>query len=180
MGCFSWTFCDVSVRHTKDGYPDPTDGQRLCIGRKGYVLVPKAFGGKTVSEPCYKGDGYFGGRDIYELCADWNREWLAKNPDWVLPSMSEERSGIAKEKPVSAEVWYPLFADLSHSPEEVERLLKVDRSVPEYMTEYRWIGIWLSSYDNEWLKYPIKIARNKRSVYEECHASEHDPKQGCM
>ena len=46
--------------------------------------------------------------------------------------------------------------------------------------EYRWIGIELACQDedNLALPYPIKIARHKESIYEECPASFGDPYQG--
>ena len=44
----------------------------------------------------------------------------------------------------------------------------------------RKIGISIACYDeqNAALKYPIKIARLKNSVYEECSPSDSDPNQG--
>lgn len=38
-----------------------------------YVLVPKEFGGGHIEEDNYEGYGVFGGHDIYELVAQWNK-----------------------------------------------------------------------------------------------------------
>ena len=77
MGCFSWVFCDkgpVRKKNDTDVYARPTKEQRLMIGEEAYVLIPKEFGGGHIYESRYDGYGNFGGKDIFELVADWNRE----------------------------------------------------------------------------------------------------------
>lgn len=70
MGQFSWLDCK--------------NQSQILIGEKSYVLVPgpfrHAFGDKAghIEEPGYDGYGHFGGHDIYELAAHWNREKLRR------------------------------------------------------------------------------------------------------
>ena len=99
MGSFSWCYCDMGdiEKREYDTYTElfPTKEQRLITGRKDYpasVLFPEEFGGKIaqIDVPEYEDYGNFtyGGKtyDIYELVADWNREWIANHPDWIKPS----------------------------------------------------------------------------------------------
>ena len=64
MGQFSWFTCDTQKQIKCNCYKDV------------YVLVPKAFGGGNIKEYCYDGYGNFGGHDICELAAEWNRDYL--------------------------------------------------------------------------------------------------------
>ena len=77
--------------------------------------------------------------------------------------------------------WWPFYSDLSLSREELE--IKWNESLPEGSgrQEYRYIGIDLAGLDidNEAVPYPIKIAKNRASIYEECPPSLRDPLQGC-
>lgn len=60
MGQFSWLDC-ITQEQIVDGRT-----------RKSYVLVPKQFGGGHIVEECYEGYGVFGGRDVFQLVAEWN------------------------------------------------------------------------------------------------------------
>lgn len=60
MGQFSWLDC-ITQEQILDDVP-----------RKSYVLVPQQFGGGHIEESCYEGYGVFGGRDVYQLVAEWN------------------------------------------------------------------------------------------------------------
>lgn len=67
MGQFSWYFADKK--------------QRLINGewRDSYLLVPPEFQneyGKAIHETHYEGYGVFGGYDVYELVARWNRSMI--------------------------------------------------------------------------------------------------------
>lgn len=164
MGCFSWMFCDADPSMRKNS-------RRLVINHKGYLLIPKEFGGGHIEEKYYDGYGRFGGKDVYDLAADWNREYIASHPEFILPY-----SGIA----VGKKPWYKLYADMSLSQEDIEKQIKTAEGCSPYM-EYRWIGIELACYDedNAALPFPIKIAKYKDSVYEACKPSKGDPDQGC-
>ena len=150
MGQFSWLDCKTGEQ-VLDNIP-----------RKVYVLVPKEFGGGHIEENCYDGYGNFGGKDIYDLVADWNREYISKTPEHKLFSLNAN---------VSEAEWYDNYSDLSKSREEV---------VEDKKFEYRYIGIELACYDedNEVLPYPVKITHDADAVYEDCEPSKSDPKQG--
>lgn len=70
MGSFSWLFADTN--NTKN----------LRANRRGYVACPD---GTFICEPCYETYGIFDGKDVYDLVVDWNREFIAENPDHLLP-----------------------------------------------------------------------------------------------
>ena len=190
MGNFSWCFCDMGEIKTRfNGFYDelkPKTQQRLRIGESAYVLFPKEFGGKDaqIHESMYDGYGNFNKKDIYDLVADWNREWIANHPEWIPPhskKYAERNPEHAPAKPISTYPWYPYYSDLTLSRKEVVEKCKEeceDWRMP-YL-EYRSIGIDISCYDedNASLLYPIKIAKHENSVYEDCPASYRDPGQG--
>ena len=74
--------------------------------------------------------------------------------------------------------WWPYYSDLNLSREEIVERWK--ESTGRKYVEYRDIGIAIACYDadNAALPYPIKIARHKESVYENCPPSDSDPYQG--
>ena len=152
MGQFSWLDCKDESQILDD------------VTRDVFLLVPKEFGGGSVKETCYDGYGNFGGKDAYDLVADWNREWLSKNPDHVLYS---------RNAPVSKCDWYEAYSDLSNDRETVVR------SMTGY-AEWRGIGIDIACYDqdNASLRYPLKITHDPTAIYEFCTPSLSDPDQG--
>ena len=90
MGCFSWCYCDTGKIRMSHGEAKPRRDQRLVGYSQDHpasVLFPKEFGGKgaQIDIDVYPDYGHFGGRDIFELVANWNREWVAANPEWVPP-----------------------------------------------------------------------------------------------
>lgn len=192
MGEFSWCYCDMGKVPQRDfgSYIEvrPQKKQRLLMGRPGSVLIPEEFGGKArqIDEESYYGYGRFCGQDIYDLVADWNRKWLSEHPEWVRPSDIRHHNAA---EPVSCKSWYPFYADLSLSREEMMwkwiEAMKQRPGTPEYegrfgYREYRSIGIHIACYDddNAALPFPIKIAKNANSVYENCPPSLEDPYQG--
>ena len=170
MQQFSWCDC-ISGNQIING-----------IDKDVYVLIPKEFGGGHIIEHCYDGFGHFGDYDIYELVADWNRQYL--EPDFVFPSeitkygfyqqirqfnpeYNETFQFKAKEKP-----WYCPYKDASLSKAGIEFVINQD---------YKTIGQELTAFDedNAALPFPIKITYNCDAVYEECSFSMIDPDQGC-
>ena len=156
MGQFSWLDCKTGKQIVD------------CAVRDVYVLIPKAFGGGHIKETCYDGYGNFGGHDIYDLVADWNKQMI---PEIIRKS----RLGL----------WH-----CSISENEIillENFLN-DRSLdtgypagaPRFFMEKRGIGILMACYDedNFRLDYPIKITYNPHAVYEDCQPSKGDPNQG--
>lgn len=69
MGNFSWCTSDTrkSIPCTFDGY----EGAPQTV----YLLNPF---GEPYKESDYEGYGEFGGRDVYELVAEWNRSYLSE------------------------------------------------------------------------------------------------------
>lgn len=154
MGGFSYTFADYG---------------NLCnlkSGKSCYLYCPD---GTILYEPSYDGCGQFAGKDVYELVADWNREFLSEHPDFEILGFSK-----GKRLPVSRAEWYSAYADLSKSREEVAAS---DNS----LMGWRGIGIAIACHDwqNEKLPYPIKVAKKKSYTYEALPASYPDPAQGC-
>lgn len=161
MGQFSWLDCITEEQILDD------------VERDVYVLIPKEFGGGHIKETCYDGYGRFGGLDIYELVADWNRKYITA--DHVFPhevkywQSSDVNNNVefkAKEKD-----WWMAYSDYS-----------IDQRGVEYITghEWRWIGIELACYDedNAALPFPIKITHDPNATYEMCGPSKSDPNQG--
>lgn len=163
MGYFSWMFAD-------------RDNQKaLRIGKKGYLFCPD---GTVLTEPDYKGYGVFDGHDAYELVADWNRKYLSQHPEHLIPRHGGilQEDGTYKVQPpkrIDSYSWYPFYADLSLSRDEV-----IKRAG---LTEYRDIGIDIACYDdwNANLPCPIKVCKTKRGLrYDSLPPSNSDPDQG--
>ena len=73
MGQFSWLDCITEEQIVDDKH------------RNVYVLIPKEFGGGHIVEHCYDGYGHFGGEDIFDLVAYWNRDILSEKPNFIFP-----------------------------------------------------------------------------------------------
>ena len=157
MGQFSWLDCKDNTQILDD------------VTRDVFVLVPAEFGGGHIKETCYDGYGHFGGLDIYDLVAEWNREDIASNPKhkyYGVDSLKDE----TKYHTVDGFEWFEAYSDLSLTADDVE----------DMGFEWRCIGIDLACYDvdNAGLKYPIKITHDAAAVYEDCQPSKGDPNQG--
>lgn len=165
MGQFSWITCDTQKQVINNKKKDV------------YVLIPIEFGGGHIAEPCYDGYGTFGGFDIYDLVADWNKQSVTsdiiripKREQWGYFPDSEDNFSFA----------------IDEYKRSCRRLGYFKRCPDEVMTwKYgnyfkREIGIDIACYDeqNAVLKYPIKIAELKDSVYESMPYSKRDPNQG--
>lgn len=77
MGCFSWIYSDTQ--------------KPLRIGELGILVLPQ--GGELV-EPAYRGYGMFAGQDVYELVAEWNRNYLAGHPEHELYGSGKKGDGM--------------------------------------------------------------------------------------
>lgn len=167
MGSFSWYASDTkrAIR------------SHNCFSV--YALQPE---GEPLLEREYDGYGEFGGQDIYDLVADWNRKYLAEHPGFLIVQhgrvWSEEKGSYFPVGPKRVDEfdWYPLYADLSKSREEIER---EQREAGKVFWEYRHIGIEIACYDdqNMNLPYPIKLVE-KPVPYSAAAASKSDPGQG--
>jgi len=168
MGFFSWKYCD----NKKD---------RMICGkrRNSYLLIPQAYGGGHIVEPCYDGYGHLGGHDVFEEVAKWNRGLITAG-FLTEPDRNNYAAGELGD-------WYFEKAKARFLRES--ELLKhyADGMDEEFMIRtygdewLRTVGILLVCYDEENAKltYPIKIAIDKDAVYEECGPSLSDPLQGC-
>lgn len=167
MGSFSWYASDTH-RAIRSHRPFPV-----------YALRPDA---EPLLEADYEGYGEFGGHDIYDLVADWNRQYLAEHPGFLIFQhgrvWSEEMGSYfpAAPKRVDEFPWYPLYADLTKSQKDIERELR-ESGTPFW--HYRSIGIAIACYDDQNLKlpYPIKLVESP-VPYAAAAASKHDPGQG--
>lgn len=172
MGCFSWMFADEQNQ------------QNLCTGKRAYIFCPD---NSIITEPAYDGVGIFGGKDIYELVADWNRKYLSEHPDFMIPVGSDETYDpnlqiyiSQRKKKISECPWYPFYANLSLTPNEVARKW-AESANNQAGTEYRLIGIDIACYSsqNAALPFPIKVCKRKTGhTYATLPASESDPYDG--
>lgn len=152
MGCFSWIDCKDHRKRIRNG-----------VHRNVYLLVPKEFGGGHILETDYDGYGEFGGHDVYDLVADWNKD--------MIPYIIQ----LAKQGK-----WR---CDLRDDNITVMECFFYGKPIPDHIKcfrEKRDIGIWMACYDedNARLLYPIKITHYSRAVYEDCEPSPSDPDQG--
>lgn len=175
MGSFSWLFADTN--NTKN----------LRANRRGYVACPD---GTFICEPSYETYGIFDGKDIYDLVVDWNRKFIAENPDHLLPHVhcwTKDGALVRTTYRLKDFPWYPVVADLSIPFEDLHDALiahlkkELGDKFSPYRTEIRSIGIDIACYDedNASLPYPIKITSKKTGIcYEELPPSKWDPEQG--
>ena len=175
MGSFSWLYAN--------------SGKPLNSGMKAYVYTPS---GEVIEEKSYDGFGEFGGQDIYDLLADWNREFLSRHPDFLIYQSHDEKQANgtyrkAAPRRIDSFFWYKHYADLSLSRKEVERRSfedpdNVNKSGEHIPFQYRYIGIDIGcGYErNAWLPYPIKIATKPNIVdgFIRLPPSKDDPNQG--
>jgi hypothetical protein len=147
MGQFSWIYSDTNKQVIDDKEADT------------YLLIPKKFQrkyGKAIHETYYDGYGNFGGYDVYDLIADWNKDCIpeiirrVKNGTW--------RCSVSEEDIKNLRYYY------------------MDE---EFDCELRWLGIIMACYDDDnfALEYPIKIT-SRPMEYEQADASRSDPNQG--
>lgn len=154
MGQFSWLDCITGEQ--------VIDERR----RKSYVLVPRQFGGGHIEEGCYEGYGRFGGHDVYDLVADWNREHADFDAlsstrwcEWYFGGEENARS---------------FFDDFKSGTDDA---VMRERYGGDYK---RTLGIVIACHDedNANLRFPIKITHDPDAVYEWCAPSKGDPNQG--
>ena len=192
MGQFSWIYSDTNKQLIDNRRADT------------YLLVPPPFQakyGKTIYESCYDGYGNFGGYDVYDLVAEWNREFLSKdmlreepkfkNYGGLYPFEKERlrKEGLSEEeiekKDFEQRNYYYNLAVKRHQT-VIERLndYKNGMSDKEMFLKYgenwkREIGIDIACYDeqNESIPFSIKIT-TKEMEYNSVAASKSDPNQG--
>lgn len=149
MGQFSWIYSDSKEQLLDDVEHDT------------YLLVPPKFQdkyGEYIYEPCYEGYGEFGGYDVFELIAEWNREFIPQMIELI--DKGKWKCGTFCQKDI---------------------LLKYYNGEHLDKDDVREVGIEMACYDedNERLPYPIKIVEDKDIFsYERIKPSMVDPDQG--
>lgn len=177
MGNFSWCTSDTrkSIPCVFDGY----DGAPQTV----YLLNPF---GEPYKETDYEGYGKFGGRDVYELVAEWNRSYLSE-ANLRKPERSQyfaDKEGArayhrAKEKYKLQCEGIKAFA--SGATDDYMRAI--------YGEVFAWrggesdwkrcLGIAIACYDEQQIKlrYPIKIVETP-CEYDSADISPQCPYQG--
>lgn len=152
MGSFSWI------------YSDTNEAMLNNVCRKSYLLIPEPFQkelGEYIVEDCYEGYGEFGPegrkRDIFELIADWNRDFI---PFILkLDACGNWRCGLNRKDRLNLQQFYFEGKGLT--------------------CEKRCIGILMACFDadNAHLPFGIKIT-SRPMKYAEAALSKADPNQG--
>lgn len=118
--------------------------------------------------PATKAMGVFGGKDVYDLVADWNKA--------MIPEILRKADMGKWQCDINANDRKVLLNFYEGKP--------LDEGIDEEKfclgTEKRTVGILMSCYDedNARLDYPIKITHSRTAVYENCDPSPSDPNQG--
>ena len=166
MGCFSWMFVDRPRKNVK------MDGGSFTL------LVPKAFGGKNITDSRYDGYGRIFDKDtntihdVYYLLAIWNREWVINNQKVSKELQDHPLSRWAFDK--SPELYKEYFNPTSKTnwnDYNVER---------DSTCAIREIGIALY-FNYKQRPYKLRFAENHNKLYEDYEAdieSADDPEQG--
>lgn len=150
MGYFTFTLADRK-KETSLGY-----------ATLAYVACPD---GNFICENYYDGYGRFGGRDIYELVAEWNKEHL--------PEI------INKLKEINGDnYWVCMYEELillyaEKSKEEVSKYAEEHFNNDEWRKKewLREIGIVIGGVHNGLLPFPIKITKTDKIPYNQLKAS---------
>lgn len=163
MGCFSWMFADTN------------NEEALNIGMGAYIPRPD---GETIFESNYEGYGIFGGYDIFDLVADWNKNCISEEN--VRKPLREQWGSTEQD-----EKWFQ--SALERYKKDCRRIKDfVSGKSEKYMKEMygedykRCIGIDIACYDedNAALTFPIKVCKWNPATYSLTPASNSDPNQG--
>lgn len=192
MGQFSWIYSDTNKQVVDNRYADT------------YLLVPEPFQdkyGKAIYERCYDGYGNFGKYDVYDLIAEWNREYLSEAMLRDKPKLENfsglydfEKEDLRNHGYAESEIEIKDFEQKEHYYNlaldrykiTIERLTdyRNGTSDEEMFQKYgqdwkRSIGIDIACYDeqNASIPYPIKIT-SREMDYEDASPSLSDPNQG--
>lgn len=167
MGYFSWMFADRN------------NERALKIGKKAYLLIPTEK--DRYYEGIYDGYGNIGSLSVYEQVALWNREYLTIEN---LEKPERERFGNGVYAQEAYEKSMKSYEQTCACLSDFVGCMSVSEMKEKYGKDYlRELGIEVACYDwqNEQLKYPIKICELKTSAkqYDILPASKRDPNQGC-
>lgn len=192
MGQFSWIYSDTNKPVINHKTTDT------------YLLVPPPFQkeyGKSICESCYDGYGDFGKYDVYDLIAEWNREYLSEDmlrdkpklenygglyefekEDLKNQGLSEEEID-QKDKELRREHFERGMKDYNRNIDmlnDYKNGMSDEDMTNKYSPNWkRHIGIAIACYDNQnmALPFPIKIT-TKEMEYNNVIPSRSDPNQG--
>lgn len=162
MGQFSWIYADTDKAMIDGKYKDS------------YLLIPPAFQqkyGEYIVEHCYEGYGEFDGKDVYELVAEFNRDFIPR----VL-ELAEKGEWYSVGKGTIDEIKNNRdYKDLVNFYKNGN----ITGGEYEFNSLARLAGIALACYDedNMRLPCPIKITSEPYN-YNSIGFSESDPNQG--
>lgn len=162
MGFFTWTLANKQPALLKNG--DYSAKCKLRYGKYGAVVCPD---GTLVEESEYEGYGMFGGRDVYELVVDWNKERLA---EIIRSSALETHAWNRGIMTAIADAYAAGDDGALHAAVE-----KAAEDAPYMRTGWkRSLGIYIScGQKNAALPYPIKIVdRPVKTPYERLRPSD--------
>lgn len=172
MGQFSWLDCASPNAQILSG-----------VYKDSYVLVPQEFRdkyGMTIKEDCYDGYGHFGGYDIFNLIAEWNKYDIPKifdsypDDNWNKQHLSDIAKMYAEDVPET------VIDDYANRKFEAGENEEINYKYLKNGDWKRGLGIGIAAYDkqNASLKYPIKISYTPNLIYENCKPSLNDVDQG--
>lgn len=159
MGYFTWTLANRTPTKLRSG----EYAAKCKLGYFGYgaIVCPD---NTLIKEDHYGGYGEFGGRDVYDLVVDWNKDHLMDIPK--LPGFKPWGDTDAFHAIMDA--FQKDDQDALHAAIEAAAV-----NDPLMRTEWkRTIGIYIACYNNALLPYPIKIVDCVRpKPYSELHPS---------
>lgn len=178
MGAFSWCTSD-----TKKSIPCCSPFEDL----PGTVYLLNPFG-EPYKETAYEGYGEFGGRDVYDLVVEWNREYLTSD-NVSKPNRNDYAPGEAGDAyfqraceryraTVDAIQAYAGGASDEFMKEKYGKLLGYGEFTNDWKRNLG-IAIACDNVNHVKLKYPIKIVEHPMP-YEKAGISPACPFQGCM
>lgn len=174
MGQFSWIYSDTHKPVINDRETDT------------YLLVPEPFQkkyGKAIYENCYSGYGDFGGYNVYELVALWNRNCLPTESRCQKKPLLSDYYVHGKEDAFSRDAFNSAIKRWEENRNKLVDFAS-GMTVSDMKAKYgnfciMDIGLYIACYDddNAALKYPIKIT-SKIMDYADVEPSLGDPHQG--
>ncbi len=144
MGYFTWTLANKTPTKLKSG-----DYAAQCkLGYYGYgaIVCPDD---SVIKEDYYEGYGIFGGRDVYDLVVDWNKDYLTEIPK--LPGFKEWGD---------TGNYLAIMEAYQKDNQEALRTAIEAAAVNDPLMKTEWkriIGIYIACQNNHLLPFPIKI-----------------------
>lgn len=152
MGYYTFSFADRPQGFTRDGNVPARN--KLPYGGYGRLLCPD---GTSVPEPYYDGYGEFGGKDVFELLADWNKSAI---PRLAASGAMDDAWMDSAVRPIALAWASDDQAALRNAVHDAEGSVCFVRDDWK-----RTIGIWLNSVPGK-IPFPIKIVSTRRKKYD--------------